>query len=176
MLALRSSCTLTDDYQVRLDRVRDQAFSAIRSSLNGENILQELSSSLTSKLVIALSMVQHGANQLTCVRYPAILEMQVEVLLQHIASIHVIQNMASLVRRIADSQLPHGADIIIHLYQKVLLQYHPALALASVPTDSDEKQPQSSGRFCDTPLPPISPQPWGKGPGMPMSKPRGNMG
>ena len=40
--------------KVRLDGIRDQAFAAIRSGLNEENILQELSSSLTSKLVAFL--------------------------------------------------------------------------------------------------------------------------
>lgn len=58
--------------------------------------------------------------------------MNVEVLLQHIASVPVIQNIPSLLRRIIDSQLPHGADIVIGLYQKFLLQYHPqAFALAN---------------------------------------------
>ncbi|KAG2028486.1 hypothetical protein BDR03DRAFT_1078038, partial [Suillus americanus] len=99
--------------KVRLDSVRDQAFNAIRNSLDAGNILQELSSSFTSK-------------------YPEILQMHVQVLLQHITSVPVIQNIPSLVRRIVDSQLPHGADIIIDLYQKFLLQYHPqALALAN---------------------------------------------
>lgn len=104
--------------KVRLDSLRDQAFYAIRSSLGAGNILQELSSSFTSK-------------------YPAILQMNVEVLLEHIASIPVIQNVPSLLKRIADSQLPHGADIVINLYQKFLLQYHPrALALANAPIES----------------------------------------
>ncbi|OJA15814.1 hypothetical protein AZE42_09162 [Rhizopogon vesiculosus] len=104
--------------KVGLDRVRDRAFSAMRGSLNEENILHELSSSFTSK-------------------YPAILQMQVEVLLKHIASVPVMQNIPSLIRRIADSQLPHGADIIIDLYQKVLLRYHPQpLAPANAPMET----------------------------------------
>ncbi|KAG2054174.1 hypothetical protein BDR06DRAFT_955787 [Suillus hirtellus] len=103
--------------KVRLDSLRDQAFHAIRSSLDAKNILQELSSSFTSK-------------------YPAILQMNVEVLLQHIASVPVIQNIPALLRRITDSQLPHGADIVISLYQKFLLQHHPtALALANAPIE-----------------------------------------
>ncbi|KAG0697502.1 hypothetical protein DFH29DRAFT_1003678 [Suillus ampliporus] len=120
--------------KVRLDSVRDQAFYAIRSSLDAGNILQELSSSFTSK-------------------YPAILQMQVEVLLQHIASVPVIKNIPSLIRRIADSQLPHGADIIIDLYQKILLQYHPlALALANAPPP-----PQSDGELEPRDMPSSSP-------------------
>ncbi|KAG1818191.1 uncharacterized protein BJ212DRAFT_1480008 [Suillus subaureus] len=115
--------------KVRLDSVRDQAFRAIRDSLNAENILQELSSSFTSK-------------------YPAILQMQVQVLIQHIASVPVIQNIPALVRRIVDSQLPHGADIIIDLYQKFLLQCHPrALALANSPTEKEPSpQPGAFGQ------------------------------
>lgn len=104
--------------KVRLDSIRDKAFDAIRNSLNADNILQELSSSFTSK-------------------YPEILQMHVEVLLKHITSVPVIQNIPSLVKRIADSQLPHGADILIDLYQKFLLQYHPrALALANAPIET----------------------------------------
>ncbi|KAG2143597.1 hypothetical protein DEU56DRAFT_910729 [Suillus clintonianus] len=127
--------------KVRLDSLRDQAFYAIRSSLNAGNILQELSSSLTSK-------------------YPAILQMQVDILLQHIASVDVIQNMPSLARRIADSQIPHGADIMIDLYRKMLLQYHPqALALAEAPTERES--PRSDGGLScrgipSTPPPPAS--------------------
>ncbi|KAG1789703.1 uncharacterized protein HD556DRAFT_1538081 [Suillus plorans] len=104
--------------KVRLDGLRDKAFCAIRSSLDAGSALQELSSSFTSK-------------------YPAILQMNVEALLQHIASVPVIQNIPSLLKRITDSQLPHGADIIINLYQKFLLQYRPrALALANAPIGS----------------------------------------
>ncbi|KAG1774644.1 hypothetical protein EV702DRAFT_1200228 [Suillus placidus] len=133
--------------KVRLDSVRDQAFNAIRNSLDAGNILQELASSFTSK-------------------YPEILQMHVQVLLQHITSVPVIQNMPSLVRRIVDSQLPHGADIIIDLYQKFLLQYHPrALALANAPanapTEGEPASPQSDGelRNCGFGMPHISPQP-----------------
>ncbi|KAG2143602.1 hypothetical protein DEU56DRAFT_979293 [Suillus clintonianus] len=114
--------------KVRLDSLRDQAFCVIRSSLDAGNILQELSSSLTSK-------------------YPAILQMQVEVLLQHIASVNVIQNIPVLVKKIADSRLPHGADIIINLYQKFLLQYHPsALALANPPPPNSQVTTDDASR------------------------------
>ncbi|KAG1896542.1 uncharacterized protein F5891DRAFT_1175124 [Suillus fuscotomentosus] len=124
--------------KVRLDSLRDQAFRAIRSSLDAGNILQELSSSFTSK-------------------YPAILQMNVEVLLQHIASIPVIQNIPSLLRRINDSQLPHGADIIIDLYQKFLLQYHPqAFALANAPIGSTSP-PQRTDSVLNTPIGSTSP-------------------
>ncbi|KAG2087726.1 hypothetical protein BD769DRAFT_1529736, partial [Suillus cothurnatus] len=127
--------------KVRLDSVRDQAFRAIRDSLNAENILQELSSSFTSK-------------------YPAILQMQVQVLVQHIAAVPVIQNLPSLVRRIVDSQLPHGADIMIDLYQKFLLQHHPqALALANAPAkrDSDSSQSDDKRGFVTMPQPSTRP-------------------
>ncbi|KAG2157665.1 uncharacterized protein EDB93DRAFT_1246732 [Suillus bovinus] len=127
--------------KVRLDSVRDQAFNAIRSGLNAENILQELSSSITSK-------------------YPAVLQMHVEVLLQHITSVPVIQNLPSLVKRIVDSQLPHGADILIDLYQKFLLRNHPkALALANAPTSEEPTSKE-----------PPSPQSVGESPGFPKAK------
>lgn len=126
--------------KVRLDSVRDQAFNAIRSCLNAENILQELASSLTSK-------------------YPEILQMHVQVLLQHITSVPVIQNLPSLIRRIVDSELPHGGDIIIDLYQKFLLQYHPrALALANAPTETKSAPSQSDGEL-EGRKPPRTPSP-----------------
>ncbi|KAG1794267.1 uncharacterized protein BJ212DRAFT_1413272 [Suillus subaureus] len=115
--------------RVRLDSLRDQALRAIHRSLDAGNILQELSSPFTSN-----------------VRYAAILQMNVEVLLQHIASVPVIQNIPSLLRRIADSQLPHGADIVIDLYQKFLLRYHPrALALANTPIESTPPPQSTTG-------------------------------
>jgi hypothetical protein len=87
------------------------------------------------------------------IRYPEILQMHVQVLLQHITSVPVIQNLPSLVRRIVDSQLPHGGDIIIDLYQQFLLQYHfRALALAEM--ESAPSQPDGElgyGRMA-TPL------------------------
>lgn len=136
--------------KVRLDKVRDQAFDAIRNSLNAENILQELSSSFTSK-------------------YPEVLQMHVEVLLKHITSVHVIQNIPLLVKRIADSQLPHGADILIDLYQKFLLQYHPrALALANTPTEMEcapanqpglPSSPSPLSPHCEVPKSPSLPSP-----------------
>jgi hypothetical protein len=82
--------------------------------------------------------------------------MQVEVLFNHIASVPVIQNIPSLVKRIADSQLPHGADIIIDLFQKVLLKYHPqAMALASAPPEEERPPPMiSEAPTLPLPLPP----------------------
>jgi len=77
--------------------------------------------------------------------------MQVEVLLKHIASVPVIQNIPALVKRIAGSQLPHGAEIIIDLFQKILLRYHPhALALANAPVEKEQPSPVV---LSTTPLP-----------------------
>ncbi|KAG2117654.1 hypothetical protein BD769DRAFT_1777983 [Suillus cothurnatus] len=129
--------------KVRLDSVRDQAFCAIRDSLNAENILQELSSSFTSK-------------------YPAILQMQVQVLVQHITAVPVIQNIPSLIRKIVDSQLPHGADIMIDLYQNFLLQHHPqALARANAPAeDSDSSQSDDESGYVARPQQSAQPLSW----------------
>jgi len=144
--------TLIRNDQVRLDSVRDQAFRAIRDSLNAENILQELSSSFTSKLVVSLSAPFTSSRD---IRYPAILQMQVQVLVQHIAAVPVIQNIPSLIRKIVDSQLPHGADIMIDLYQNFLLQHHPqALARANAPAkDSDSSQSDDESGHVARPQP-----------------------
>ncbi|KAG2037930.1 hypothetical protein BDR03DRAFT_981933 [Suillus americanus] len=134
-----------DDYGYASDSdLEDEEVETASQTLTNDkkdNILQELSSTFTSKLVISLSRLFTSSRD---TRYPAILQMQVQVLIQHIASVPVIQNMPSLIRRIVDSQLPHGADIIIDLYQKFLLQYHPP-ALAPADPPKKEPSPQRGG-------------------------------
>ncbi|KAF8837057.1 hypothetical protein BDN67DRAFT_957219 [Paxillus ammoniavirescens] len=95
--------------KVGLDDLRDEAFTSIKSHLTENNILRELSCKLLS-------------------RYPALLEMELDVLYPHIASPPVVAGFPELAKRIADKELPQGADIIIGLHTRTLRQhYSPAL-------------------------------------------------
>ncbi|KAG6369515.1 hypothetical protein JVT61DRAFT_14313 [Boletus reticuloceps] len=92
--------------KVKLDYLRDAAFSYICSNLTEHNILKELSSSIVSK-------------------YPQLLEMELDILYSHIASRPVVANFASLAQRIAHKELPHGADIIVGIHTRLLKERHP---------------------------------------------------
>lgn len=88
------------------DELQTTALAAIRSSLTEYNVLQELSSSLTSS-------------------FPAILEMEVENLFQQIATPTVTKVFPTLVQKIVSggsTEFPHGAEILIKLHEKMLKQ------------------------------------------------------
>ncbi|KAG9310054.1 hypothetical protein JVU11DRAFT_10097 [Chiua virens] len=87
--------------KVGLDDLRDEAFFYIRSNLSEHNILKELSCSLASK-------------------HPELLEMELDVLYSHIATPPVVAGFPDLARRIANKELPHGADIIVGIHTRVL--------------------------------------------------------
>ncbi|KAI9458727.1 hypothetical protein HD554DRAFT_2298928 [Boletus coccyginus] len=95
--------------KVGLDSLRDEAFDHIRSNLTEHNILKELSCSLVSK-------------------HPQLLEMELDVLYTHIKSPPVVANFATLVQRIANKELPHGADIMIGIHTRLLQEHqrHPS--------------------------------------------------
>ncbi|KAF8837052.1 hypothetical protein BDN67DRAFT_244089 [Paxillus ammoniavirescens] len=97
--------------KVGLDDLRDEAFASMRTNITESNVLQELSCSLVS-------------------RYPPILEMLLDTLYAHIASRPVVAGLPALARRIANKELPHGADIVIGLHTRILQEHHP---LALIP-------------------------------------------
>ncbi|KAF8546792.1 hypothetical protein OG21DRAFT_1527597 [Imleria badia] len=101
--------------KIGLDNLRDEALAHIWSNLNEDNILKELSCSLVSK-------------------YPQLLEMELDaVLYSHITSRPVVINFAALAR-IAQKQLPHGADIIAGIHTRLSKEHHPmVLDLIGVP-------------------------------------------
>lgn len=90
--------------KIKHDKLQAKALAAIRSSLTEHNVLQELSSSLTSK-------------------FPAILEMEVEILFQNIVTPTIMKDFPTLIQRIASANLPHGADILTKLHETMLRQY-----------------------------------------------------
>ncbi|KAI9458726.1 hypothetical protein HD554DRAFT_2317107 [Boletus coccyginus] len=92
--------------KVGLHDLRDEAFSYIRNNLTEHNILTELSCSLLSK-------------------HPQLLEMELDVLYSHITSSLVVADFPALARRIANKELPHGADIVVGIHTRLLKEPHP---------------------------------------------------
>ncbi|EGN92310.1 hypothetical protein SERLA73DRAFT_191353 [Serpula lacrymans var. lacrymans S7.3] len=92
--------------KVGFKRLKKLAFSAISDSLSEHNIIQEIGSSLTSK-------------------YPEVLKMEIDVLYKHIASKPVSNQLPSLARRVAGGGVPHGAELIVKLHQKLLMLHYP---------------------------------------------------
>ncbi|KIJ12319.1 hypothetical protein PAXINDRAFT_118184 [Paxillus involutus ATCC 200175] len=92
--------------KVGLDDLRDEAFASIKGHLTENNILRELSCKLLS-------------------RYPALLEMELDVLYDHIASPPVVAGFPELAKRIASKELPQGADIIIGLHTRTVREHYP---------------------------------------------------
>ncbi|KAG2035563.1 hypothetical protein BDR03DRAFT_1012422 [Suillus americanus] len=92
--------------KIKHDELQTKALAAIRSSLTAHNVLQELSSSLTS-------------------RFPAILEIAVEILFQHIATPTITKDFPILIQRIVgagSTDFPHGVEILTKLHGKMLKQ------------------------------------------------------
>lgn len=94
--------------KIKHDKLQAKALAAMRSSLSEHNVLQELSSSLTS-------------------RFPAILEMEIEILFQNIVTPTVTKDFPMLIQRIASAGLPHGADILTKLHERMLKQHYPTI-------------------------------------------------
>ncbi|KAG2064576.1 hypothetical protein BDR04DRAFT_1162411 [Suillus decipiens] len=116
--------------KIKHDELQTKALAAIRSSLTGHNVLQELSSSLTS-------------------RFPAILDMEIEILFQNIVTPTVMKDFPILIQRIASADLPHGADILTKLHERMLRQHYPR-ALSPAPASEPENKcngSPSSGLF-----------------------------
>ncbi|KAG9308235.1 hypothetical protein JVU11DRAFT_12253 [Chiua virens] len=113
--------------KVGLDDLRDEAFFYIRSNLSEHNILKELSCSLASK-------------------HPELLEMELDVLYSHIATPPVVAGFPDLARRIANKELPHGADIIVGIHTRVLQPQpvrliEPAANLSVIPEREEKPTP-----------------------------------
>lgn len=109
-------------------KLQAKALAAIRSSLTEHNILQELSSYLTS-------------------RFPAILEMEVEILFQNIITPTIMQDFPTLIERIAGADLPHGADILTKLHERMLRQHYPRILSPANVSENECNGSSPSGPF-----------------------------
>ncbi|KIJ59615.1 hypothetical protein HYDPIDRAFT_118398 [Hydnomerulius pinastri MD-312] len=93
--------------KVGLGDLRNEALTSILSNLTEHNILRELSCRLLSS-------------------NPPLLEMELDILYKHIASPPVVMGLPALVKRIANKELLHGADIIVGLHSRILKEHYPS--------------------------------------------------
>ncbi|OAX36905.1 hypothetical protein K503DRAFT_801651 [Rhizopogon vinicolor AM-OR11-026] len=113
--------------KIKHAELQDKSFVAIRSSLTEHNVIQELSSSPAS-------------------RFPHILEMEVESLFEHVTTPAVKKDYPTLIKRIAGADLPHGADVLIQLHEKMLNQHYPRTVSPSPSTPSSHAYVLVRGR------------------------------
>ncbi|KAI6038872.1 hypothetical protein EDC04DRAFT_3141189 [Pisolithus marmoratus] len=105
----RPQCSAKSMYSLAtklgIDKLRDLALASIRSNVDKRNLLQELASSFAG-------------------RYPDVLELQLDLLAQEIASPPIVEGFPHLMRRIAQKELSHGADIMIGLHTRILQKHY----------------------------------------------------
>lgn len=68
--------------------------------------------------------------------------MELDMLSQKIATAPIIEGLPTLMRRISQKEMPHGADIIIGLHTRIL-QLHYANELAQIQAPTPNPQPFS---------------------------------
>ncbi|KIK12003.1 hypothetical protein PISMIDRAFT_689880 [Pisolithus microcarpus 441] len=108
-----------------IGELRDQAFASIRSNIDENNLLQELASRFTG-------------------RYPAVLEMELDLLLKNIASAPIVEGLPRLMERISEKELSHGAKIMAGFYTRILQKhYSTCLPTRNDSSRSDSTWPQS---------------------------------
>ncbi|KIM57529.1 hypothetical protein SCLCIDRAFT_28761 [Scleroderma citrinum Foug A] len=117
--------------KLNLDELREHAFSMMNESLDERNLLQELASGFVG-------------------RYPRVLEMELDMLSQTIATAPIIEGLPALMRRISQKELPHGADIIIGLHTRIL-RLHYARELAQIQPRSLDLAPVRPPPRCNIP-------------------------
>ncbi|KAI6102994.1 hypothetical protein F5141DRAFT_243247 [Pisolithus sp. B1] len=133
-----SKCSAKSMYRLAtklsVDELRDRAFASIRSNIDENNLLQELASRFTG-------------------RHMAVLEMELDLLLQKIASAPIVEGLPKLMARISQKELSHGADIMAGFYTRILQKHYltqlptPSTAVASPP----ESVPDDSFRVVSHP-------------------------
>ncbi|KAI6009960.1 hypothetical protein EDC04DRAFT_3095015 [Pisolithus marmoratus] len=99
--------------------------------------------------------------------YPAVLEMELDLLLQKIANPPIVEGLPKLMSRISQKELSHGADIMAGFYTRILQKHYltqrptPAIAAPPFPEfgpDSGDEPPidYSSRPLSPSPRPPPS--------------------
>ncbi|KAI5984607.1 hypothetical protein EDD15DRAFT_2375063 [Pisolithus albus] len=108
----RPMCSAKSMYRLatklNIAELRDQAFASIRNNIDENNLLQELASGFTGK-------------------YPAVLEMELDLLVEMIASAPIVEGLPKLMARIAQKELSHGADIMAGFYRRILTKHYTQL-------------------------------------------------
>ena len=57
--------------------------------------------------------------------HPELLEMELDVLYDHIGSAPVVTGFPAFAKRLADKELPHGAEVIVGIHARLLKQRQP---------------------------------------------------
>ncbi|KAI6019499.1 hypothetical protein BKA83DRAFT_4085570 [Pisolithus microcarpus] len=104
-----------------IGELRDRAFASIRTNINENNLLQELASRFTG-------------------RYPAVLEMELDLLLTKIASAPIVEGLPKLMERISEKELSHGAKIMAGFYTRILQKHYSTC----LPTRNDSSRSDST--------------------------------
>ncbi|KIK22894.1 hypothetical protein PISMIDRAFT_679755 [Pisolithus microcarpus 441] len=120
----RPQCSAKSMYclatKLGIDKLRDLAFDSIRDTVNESNLLQELASSFAG-------------------RYPDVLELELDLLAQKVASTPIVEGLPHLMRRIALKELSHGADIMIGLHTRILQKHYSPQPPTPMALASDER-------------------------------------
>lgn len=89
--------------------------------------MNELSCTLVAKYVLVqISFLIRDVVYLSIlIRHPDLLEMELDVFYSHIASPSVVAGFSALARRVANQELPHGADIIVGIHARFLKELRP---------------------------------------------------
>lgn len=110
--------------KLNIDELRDLAFDSICRDIDENNLLRELASGFTG-------------------RHPAVLEMELDLLSQKIASAPIVEGLPKLLTRISQKELSHGANIMIGFYMRILQKHN--LSRLSDPTTPVSLLPEEPG-------------------------------
>lgn len=110
--------------------------------MDEHNLLQELESGFVAKYDTYIFLPSTMAHCSKINRYPRVLEMELDMLSQKLATAPIIAGLPALMRRISQKEMPHGADIIIGLHTRIL-QLHYANELAQIQARAPNPQPFS---------------------------------
>ena len=118
--------------QLNLEELREHAFNTITECLDEDNLLQELAGSFAGRYGIYYFYYTSTMNHTSGMnRYSRVLELELDLLLQKIATPPIVEGLPTLMRRISQKELPHGADVIIGLHTRIL-RLHYARELAQI--------------------------------------------
>lgn len=110
------ACIFHSFEKLGLDDLKNLAFKSIRTGLSKSNILDEAFSEFTSRWVI-LKWCRRDAQ--IFLRYPPILEMEVNILSEHFNSPEVLKAFPAKFKSVAEGKLPHSSTILTSLFQKL---------------------------------------------------------
>lgn len=88
------------------------------------------------------------------------LEMELDLLVEKLASPPIVEGLPKLMTRISQKELSHGADIMVGFYRRILQQQHLSGlsdSTTAAPSSPEPAQGSSGGAARDSPPHPASP-------------------